>query len=960
MASYLEQYQYDQVQPANTNVEQIAKSFQTKMAYWQQGASQVKNAYQNYLGLSLTNSTNKQQLEDYMKSAKEEILKASNADLSIGENVTNTLGVFDNLTNGKSAYSQNILGDHQLTTHYAAQEEAIKNAKTKDKGVGYNAANEQYMRQAYNEFAQDQDPNNWKQHAQNKKSYESYYDYQSEFKKILDDCTANKTSSVSEVPNSLLFQEVSDNSLTSAKLNGCISSGLSSKAQRQIQIESVVKYNKDYSALGRAYQNQLNNHAKALSISQQEDQVKLTYYSNLKNPTEGDKEAQKYYSERVASYGSEFQKLNDSLSKIKENDFSFIEKNYEAVAGQVGIMETEYNFSQAFSNINTSNKVSPNQARMLEYRENAQNNRLEYSTNADIEAAKTAFENEKELATTKYSRDFTIAQLQAISKNGGKFTLDENGQMVLAKTAITPEAEPLTDEMIKNNAKVEFENQVNKHFNELQKTEIEFSSNLLKEPTVRQSITNGTSIKIPDWKDQRGKIHKGLELLTRNEEEKQKALEYFEQNPAVFASLPFYQNLRKQALGENSDKFNATYGNLLKDFATKYTEANLKVESDKALKLFAENELQSKGWNRQEIEKQKEEVVKKFNFNNSVSVYEYSKDPHLEYPINLKITKDDLKNLVEVSKEKARSFPMETRDSRIYQLKKNGRTYTFIDRGFRDHSLVNSGNPKGGLVEYLDNLHKIEERFKKDENDIYASSNYERTLKSNITTLAKSQVSGEFRTLFDLMGVDAKGQFKKFDIKKISTSNRGDAEVQFDADPKLFKEENLKGLETNINSSIRGAEIQKVEGFPNRYKIVFPEKTLKSDIVNIKDETQSLRVFDNLFTVISKTKKAITAPDYTKIHEQQYVGLNGKPYAIVMSKTSDGFLYEIAKYDNGKKELIPGYKFTSPTDAMVSLSALGSIDNNSKKITYTPQQIDASNYTKEETVDNSTEEKTTE
>lgn len=942
MASYLEQYQYDQVQPANTNVEQIAKSFQTKMAYWQQGASQVKNAYQNYLGLSLTNSTNKQQLEDYMKSAKEEILKASNADLSIGENVANTLGVFDNLTNGKSAYSQNILGDHQLTSHYAAQEEAIKNAKTKDKGAGYNAANEQYMRQAYNEFAQDQDPNNWKQHAQNKKSYESYYDYQSEFKKILDDCTANKTSSVSEVPNSLLFQEITDNSLTSAKLNDCISSGLSSKAQRQIQIESVVKYGKDYSTLGRAYQNQLNNHAKALSISQQEDQVKLTYYSNLKNPTEADKEAQKYYSERVSSYGSEFQKLNDSLSKIKDNDFSFIEKNYEAVAGQVGIMETEYNFSQAFSNINTSNKVSPNQARMLEYRENAENNR----------------------ATTKYARDFTIAQLQGISKSGGKFTLDENGQMVLAKTAITPETEPLKDEMIKNNAKVEFENQVNKHFNELQRTEIEFSSNLLKEPTVRQAITNGTSIKIPDWKDQRGKTHKGLELLTRNEEEKQKALEYLEQNPAVFASLPFYQNLRKQALGENSDKFNAAYGNLLKDFATKYTEANLKVESDKALKLFAENELQSKGWNLQDIEKKKNELQKEINFNNDVIVKDFSKYSDGEN-IKIKLNTNDLNNLIKLSDAEKKIFAKNTHsqldESTVYKIKKENKVFYLIKENTDfDPALVNNSMPKNSINRYLFNLDKLQEHYKKDENDIYASSNYERTLKQNITTLAKSQVSGEFRTLFDLMDADSKGKFKKFEIKKVSTSSKGDAEVQFDADPKLFKEEDLKGLETNINSSIRGAEIKKVEDFPNRYKIIFPEKTLKSDIVNIKDETQSLRVFDNLFTVISKTKKAITAPNYTKIHEQQYVGLNGKPYAIVMSKTPDGFLYEIAKYDNGKKELIPGYKFSSPSDAMVSLSALGSLDGNSKKINYTSQQVNASNYTKEQTVDNSTEEKTIE
>lgn len=946
MASYLEQYQYDQVQPANTNVEQIAKSFQTKMAYWQQGASQVKNAYQNYLGLSLTNSTNKQQLEDYMKSAKEEILKASNADLSIGENVTNTLGVFENLTNGKSAYSQNILGDHQLTSHYAAQEEAIKNAKTKDKGIGYNAANEQYMRKGYNDFAQDQDPNNWKKHMQNKKAYETYYDYTNEYIKILNDCIANKTSTTSEVAGTLYFKESNDNSLKQSQLSGCLEGGLSSKAKRQLQIEGAVSFNNDYATLGNAYASLLNDHAKALTSAQQEDQAMLTYYNNLKNKSDADKEAIKYYSEKIGSYKSQFEGLNNSISSLQKDNYKFVENNYETLAGQVYSKVSQNKFASGFSNVNRTEKYTPNQAAMLQYRENAENNRLDYKTTADIEAATVLFGRQKELAEAKAASDLTLAQMKGAIKSGmqPKFV---NGKLVLTTSEPMIEERTFTEGDVKTFGKNEFDNQLKVNTERLLNSELDFSSRLLSDQQIQNDLTSGSSIKIPDWKDQRGVSHKGLELPTRNAEEKQAALEYLTKNPAIFTATNYYQTLYKKSLSEDPNKFKGVYGDIVRSFTKEHLDAKDAVEQDRAIDALAKEELQKKGWNPQQIQQKKIEFATPYKEDQTIYMVPVEKDtrrfsskPGEEYKTT--VPKKELLNMIPL-----KSISGNTPDNH-WQVNYKGRIYN-VYAGSMDN--MRGTKRPGSINDYLANTYNLGREYLKDEQQTYADVNYQKNNQVNITNEVLSQGTGFFASLRQTLGQDTKGKSKRFNIVHASTTNQGDASIEVDVLDKSIKidddstQENLQ-KELNLIGKNVLIEPTNVEG---RFRIKVTEG-LKDDVVNVQDITTPLTRRNKYFETLSKTKAALSAPDYTPVGTSNYVGTNGITFAITMVKKPNGFSYKIGKVVDGKN-VYDSKEYSSPEVATAVVKSLAQDPTDEVRNRY-----DVSNYIKTQTTDSSEEE----
>ena len=946
MASYLEQYQYDQVQPANTNVEQIAKSFQTKMAYWQQGASQVKNAYQNYLGLSLTNGTNKQQLEEYMKSAKEEILKASNADLSIGENVANTMGVFDNLTNGKSAYSQNILGDHQLTSFYQNQEEAVKNAKTKDKGLGYSNVNEQYMRQGYNEFANDADPSNWKKHAQNKKSYEQYYDYNNEYRKILDDCTANKISNTSEVANTLYFKESSDNSLTQSKLNGCLESGLSSKARRQLQIEGSVAFGKDYATLGNAYSGLLNDHAKALTSQQQEDQAMLTYYNNIKTKTPTDEEAIKYYSERISSYKPQFEDLNNSVANLAKGDYRFVENNYETLAGQVYSKVSQNKFASSFSNINQSEKYSPNQAAMLQYRENAENNRLDYRTTADIEAATTLFGRQKEIEQIKAFNQLNLAQIKGSLKAGlkPKFV---NGQLVLSAPDAVIEETTFSEKDATTFGKSQFDKQLASNTERLLNSEIDFSSKLLSDSQIQNDLTSGDSIKIPDWKDQRGVSHKGLELPTRNADEKQAALDYLSRNPAIFTATTFYQTLYKKSLSEDPNKFKGSYGDIISQFTKEHLDAKDALEQDRVIDALAKEELQRKGWNPQQIQQKKIEFATPYKEDQTIYMVPVEKDarrfsskPGEEYKTTM--PKEELLNMIPL-----KSISGNTPDNH-WQVNYKGKLYN-VYGGSMDN--MRGTKRPGSINDYLANTYNLGRDYLKDEQQVYNEVNYQKNNQVNITNEVLSQNTGFFSSLRQTLGQDTKGKSKRFNIVHASTTNQGDANIEVDVlDPKIKIGEGSvqESLQKELNLIGKNILIEPTN-IENRFRIKVTEG-LRDDVVNVQDITGPLTRRNKYFETLSKTRTATSAPDYTPVGSSNYVGTNGITFTITMMKKPNGFSYKVGKVVNGKNIYSP-QEYGSPETATAVVKSLAQDPNDDIGSRY-----DVSNYTTPLTQDNNSSE----
>lgn len=934
MASYLEQYQYDQVQPANTNVEQIAKSFQTKMAYWQQGASQVKNAYQNYLGLSLTNSTNKQQLEDYMKSAKEEILKASNADLSIGENVTNTLGVFENLTNGKSAYSENILGDHKLTSHYAAQEEAIKNAKTKDKGVGYNAANEQYMRDGYNDFAQDQDPNNWKKHMQNKKSYESYYDYTNEYRKILDDCTANKTSSTSEVDKSLYFREVSDNSLTSSKLNGCLESGLSSKAKRQLQIEGYVNFGKNYAQLASTYNNFLTDEAKALTSQQQEDQAVLSQLKNLKVKSPTDLEQIALYEQRIASYKPQFENIAARSEGLSKDNYKFISDNYETVAGQVYTKLSQQRFANSFSSIAHSDKLIPNQARMLEYREGREDQRTALKIQSDFAMEDTKFQHSKELEQMKALSQMNIAQAKGLMKAGAKVEYDQNGQPILTPSQGYVENVPFNEANAEKRGKADFNKLATDNLTRLLDTEIKFSSKLLDNPQIQKDLTSGDSVVVPDWKDPKtGKVTKGLVLNTRNADEKQQAINYFKQNPAIFTSTPFYQTLKNRSLSSDPNKFEGSYGNIVKEFARDYNSSKAYVDADKAITRTVE----------EAIAREPEAKIVS-NINSEINKINESFIYNMGTPKGVSARRMNIKDI---------AADIKNNNVKIEVTRGNVYLRTRISDDHDIFSDVNERIPKDSalgqklvrLKELMETNQKEIESLEKKRNLLFENNNYKRRAQVNITDMALSQGAGTFATVKQVLTQDMKGKSKRFNINHVSTTNEGGAVIDVDIIDAKVSADDVEAIQKELNNKTAGANVEPVEGFPNRIRIRYVNGSIQDDIVNVRDLTEPLKVNEMVFNTVAKTNAAQRAADFTPVHEQPYTSLNGSTFVTTMVKTPNGFIYQVGKIVDGQKIPIQGAEYTTSANALAFIkSASGDIDSQNRNAYYRPSNIDASNY----------------
>src|SRR5882757_5780224 len=138
MASYLQNndYQTYQTNPYQLPTQQIIAAVQTRNQYWEGAASNLRNAYQNYLGLDLTRADNHERLNQLMQGVNENLQKVSKTDLSLGENYGNALSIFDPIVK-----DDNIMGDNAITRHYKQELSTAQNFRTKDNGKEYNETN---------------------------------------------------------------------------------------------------------------------------------------------------------------------------------------------------------------------------------------------------------------------------------------------------------------------------------------------------------------------------------------------------------------------------------------------------------------------------------------------------------------------------------------------------------------------------------------------------------------------------------------------------------------------------------------------------------------------------------------------------------------------------------------------------------------------------------------------------
>lgn len=359
MADYLQapDKQSYQFRPFELPYDQIMRTVQAKTSYWIQGANQIKSAYQAAAGMDVSLDSNRQALQGFVQQANQQITQAAKSDLSQGDNVTTALHIFDPLYSGQTDESQNILGDHAITTRAKAIQQKFQESKTKNGGKEYSSANEQYALQSYYNFVRGQDPKGWKESYNNLKDYIPYYDYKPEIDSAIKGC---KPSSVSQTGvNGMYLTTNTASGVSASQLGGCISSTLSDKAMSQIQREGFVRFGNNTKALADAYlpiatQNRL-------SLAEQ----RATLAGQLAGNSKLDPAAKQAIQQQLDAYDGQLRNIDNSLNAYHKGDLSYFKNNYEQLAGATYMGEKVSAIANAFQYSVRSNSIKADPVQMM-------------------------------------------------------------------------------------------------------------------------------------------------------------------------------------------------------------------------------------------------------------------------------------------------------------------------------------------------------------------------------------------------------------------------------------------------------------------------------------------------------------------------------------------------------------------------------------------------------------------
>lgn len=178
MASFLEREQLLPVAPSIAPADQILGAFNTKQSLFGIGEASALTAYNNYSSMSLSNPQNQQQHDQLMQTAGQDLKSATMKDLSIGDNQSSALSVFDPILK-----DQDIMGDHALTQGWQQDRARAENARISNGGKGFNSDALRAVNAQQQLFARS-DKSSWRTFYNNKESYNPYMDEFAETQKI--------------------------------------------------------------------------------------------------------------------------------------------------------------------------------------------------------------------------------------------------------------------------------------------------------------------------------------------------------------------------------------------------------------------------------------------------------------------------------------------------------------------------------------------------------------------------------------------------------------------------------------------------------------------------------------------------------------------------------------------------------------------------------------------------------
>jgi hypothetical protein len=412
MPSYLEKEQILPIQPHIANTAAILNTFQTKVQYWGAGAAQAKSAHERYLGMDLLREDNQGKLREFMTAAKDQLKKAVQTDLSVGDNQARVMNIYDPLVNGQSEFSKNILGDNSLASHYKSQFNTAESYRTRDNGKQYSDTNVRHLANHVEDFKNEKDPAAWRNYYNNRRFYTPYYDYNKEVREIME--AYKPSNQMKQVPTKgMYFHTVEDKSTTSSDALRYINANLSQEARRQMGIEASVNFHgreedliksvrADWDAdiaKYRSYSDSLE-----AEIRLEKDPIKKAELESERSLTE----------KRIGN-------LKSNIDTFVKGDYSEIIKNKDTYANKLYTDNLLSSIASGYSRTDYSEKYTVDQAAVATMNETGRNLRfqmqLEYDKERDTLDRETSLEIAK-MRSDGTSKDTPGSPTFAIPKIG--------------------------------------------------------------------------------------------------------------------------------------------------------------------------------------------------------------------------------------------------------------------------------------------------------------------------------------------------------------------------------------------------------------------------------------------------------------------------------------------------------------------------------------------------------------
>lgn len=395
MASYEQQYdpQSYVTTPYQLPIQQIMQAVQTRNQYWDSAASNLRNAYQNYLGLDLTRADNHQRLNGLMEGVTENLKQVGKTDLSLGENYGAAMGIFDPITK-----DDNIMGDNAITKHYKQELSTAQSYRTKDNGKEYSDTNVKDLTNHLEDFAKDPNASNWRQHYATRSYYTPYTDVGAEVRQVEKDFKPDvksmttpmyvdengqpytKDSKGKAIQSGYMLNET-DKSIIASQYRAFMDAHLSDKAKNQLAIDGRVRYHDNVGALAQDYSSY--NQDKINTYKNEVERIKGTVAGS--NGTPAQKEAA---SQQINNYEAQVKELNLQNTKMAAGDYSTINPMKDQLAAHLYTNNYIDYLSKASAQRNIDIKYTPDQVWKTMFQEDNENKRFNIAKDTQLEIAR--------------------------------------------------------------------------------------------------------------------------------------------------------------------------------------------------------------------------------------------------------------------------------------------------------------------------------------------------------------------------------------------------------------------------------------------------------------------------------------------------------------------------------------------------------------------------------------------